>query len=1036
MKHLFTSLGVFAFTAFFAQESQFMGYFSPTKAELVPASKDQIMPKHEVIKPNFKGRELIEVDQSPHHNLDWVWQQHESNQKSATASVLWQVQGVGANVSPPDPSGATDSLFYVQGANGQGGTTVRIFNKQTGANVGGNAFTLSSKGSPVITGAGDPIFLYYKPAKRWFLTEFSSSGNRLLVYVSQTENPQGAYNRYAFTCPNFPDYPKWSFSTSADAFIVSTNEGGPPTVYAMRLSSLLAGTASPFIRVPIGYSLNGFGFQSITPVDLEGDNPAPAGMKPLFVRHRDDERHSNGSPDSNTNDWIEMWEMTINWGNNTATVAKVQDVAIAEIDSHLCGLTSFQCFQQPGTNTRLDPLRETVMFKAPMRVFDTHQAMVLALTTDVNGADRGGIRWIELRRAAGSLGNWTLHQEGTYAPGTTNRWMPGINMDKDGNILMAYSTSSSTAGDFPSLRMTGRRACDPLGQMTIPEITIKTGLSSRTSNTRWGDYHHMDIDPIDGKTFYFTGVYMEAQNAIRTSVSAMRIDPYATDAAVTNVFATNPNGICGSSAEIAVVIQNQGTSAISGGAFTWQVGNGTANTVNFTSNNLSANGSADTVVFIVNGLVSGNNIIQINLTAINGSTPDENICNDQKSITLETTGAAGFSTNIVVDQIPNCGVQNGQISLNVSGGQAPFVYILGETTQSSPIFQNIGSGSYAYTITDSEGCTVNGVYQLVADVVVNLTADASNASCFGLQDGSVALTASGGQSPYTYSADGTDYVNSFNFSGLGSGLYNFFTLDANGCAGSVSVNVSQPLAVSLNAIPTMISCNGSVDGSITAAAQGGSAPYSFSIDGISFGTNNVFNGLSAGTYTLTVRDANECSQTFNTTITQPSPIVLNAFMTGSTGNDGTISMNASGGQTPYTFSINGVNYFGGSFFSGLAPGTYTCYVKDNNGCIQTTSITVEETASLSSLSLNIHDVNLYPNPNNGIFELEIKGVKSGEVVCRLFNVSGIEVATFQLEVLNGQVKKTMELSPKLAVGSYYLGVYNGEKAVVKQFVKQ
>ena len=65
----------------------------------------------------------------------------------------------------------------------------------------------------------------------------------------------------------------------------------------MRLSNLLAGTASPFIGIPIGYSLNGFGFQSITPVDLEGDLAAPAGMKPLFIRHRDDESHTNGTPD-------------------------------------------------------------------------------------------------------------------------------------------------------------------------------------------------------------------------------------------------------------------------------------------------------------------------------------------------------------------------------------------------------------------------------------------------------------------------------------------------------------------------------------------------------------------------------------------------------------------------------------------------------------------------------------------------------------------------------------------------------------------
>ena len=110
------------------------------------------------------------------------------------------------------------------------------------------------------------------------------------------------------------------------------------------------------------------------------------------MRHRDDEKHTNGSPDSPTNDWIEIWEMTINWTNNTGSVAKIQDVPITEIDSDLCGLTSFSCISQPGTTVKLDPLRECVMYKAPMRVFNDHQAMVLCLATDVNGNNSAGVR--------------------------------------------------------------------------------------------------------------------------------------------------------------------------------------------------------------------------------------------------------------------------------------------------------------------------------------------------------------------------------------------------------------------------------------------------------------------------------------------------------------------------------------------------------------------------------------------------------------------------------------------------------------------
>ena len=385
-------------TSFFslAQNSEFMGNVSPITSNLVPQSSSNNEPKNHIIKPNFKGRELVEVDNSNTHLPDWVWQQHEVAEKNASATKLWDVQGLGTNLSPPDPSGEADSLYYIQATNSFNGSSYRIINKITSATVGNSTYTMQTLGGP--SGAGDPIVLYYKQARKWILTEFSNSGNKLLVHVSQTSNPQGAYWTYQFTCTQFPDYPKWSICPTSDALIVTTNEGGPPTTYAMKLSALVTGATSPFIKIAIGYSLNGFGFQSITPVDIEGDFAAPAGMKPLFVRHRDDESHSNGSPDSGANDWIELWEMTINWSNNTATVAKIQDISIAEIDSKLCGLTSFTCIPQPNTTVKLDPLREPVMFKAPMRVFETHQAMVLSLSTDVTGGDRAGVRWIELRR--------------------------------------------------------------------------------------------------------------------------------------------------------------------------------------------------------------------------------------------------------------------------------------------------------------------------------------------------------------------------------------------------------------------------------------------------------------------------------------------------------------------------------------------------------------------------------------------------------------------------------------------------------------
>ena len=237
MKRILTSLFILFTFSFFAQDSEFLGTFHPQETHLVPASNQIIEPKHQVIKPNFKGRDLIELDNSQTHNPDWVWQQHQgTTTKTTSATLLWSKDGLGAGISPPDPSGEVDRSVFIGAANG---AVYRLFNKSTGAIVGSNSYTMQTLGG--VAGAGDPIVLYYKPARRWFLTEFANSGNNLIVYVSKTSNPQGAYWYYIFNVgASFPDYPKYAFNTEADALVVTTNEN-TPAIYTMRLSTMLTG---------------------------------------------------------------------------------------------------------------------------------------------------------------------------------------------------------------------------------------------------------------------------------------------------------------------------------------------------------------------------------------------------------------------------------------------------------------------------------------------------------------------------------------------------------------------------------------------------------------------------------------------------------------------------------------------------------------------------------------------------------------------------------------------------------------------------
>ena len=222
-----------------SQESVFYGYFQPHEAELVPYIEDEILDKNDRIVPNFKGRELVQLDYIPQHYPDRKWQQHGSYNKSTSTSVIWQTQGIGSSISPPDPSGDVDSLYFIQGTNSNGGGAIKIFDKSTGASVTGT-LSMQTLSNTNINGLGDPIILYHQTAKRWFITQFASSGNKLLVYVSQTSDPQGDYYLYDFSCPGFPDYPKWSISESSDALLVSTNEGGAPTHSPIRAPRLWA----------------------------------------------------------------------------------------------------------------------------------------------------------------------------------------------------------------------------------------------------------------------------------------------------------------------------------------------------------------------------------------------------------------------------------------------------------------------------------------------------------------------------------------------------------------------------------------------------------------------------------------------------------------------------------------------------------------------------------------------------------------------------------------------------------------------------
>ncbi|MBN1886960.1 MAG: fibronectin type III domain-containing protein [Thermoflexales bacterium] len=417
---------------------------------------------------------------------------------------------------PPDTVGDVGPNHYIQLVNGNG-TQVSIYDKQ-GVRLAG-PFTLASlweanggsAGDPCTIGRGDPIPLYDQLADRWLLSEFASTGNHLCVYISRDSDPViSGWYVYDFSTPETPDYPK--YAVWPDAYYVSTNES-VPAVYALDRAKMLAGDSGATFQRFWAPELAGFDFQALIPGDLDGATPPPAGSPNYFLRHRDDEVHNPGANDP-SRDFLEVWEFRVDFDTPAnSSFAKALDIEVAEFDSTLCGLNNMYCFPQPG-GSLLDPIAEVVMWRLQYRNFGAYETLLGNFTVDV-GADRGGIRWFELRKAGS--GDWGLHQEGTYAPDAANRWIGGIAMDAAGNIALGYSVSSSSV--YPSIRYAGRLATDTLGTLPWGEYNVVAGTGSQASN-RWGDYSAMSVDPADDCTFWYTNEYIPAGGAWRTRIAS------------------------------------------------------------------------------------------------------------------------------------------------------------------------------------------------------------------------------------------------------------------------------------------------------------------------------------------------------------------------------------------------------------------------------------------------------------------------------------------------------------------------------------
>ena len=465
-------------------------------------------------------------------------------------------------ITPPDPVGDIGLNHYMQMINSSGGASFQIWDKQ-GQSVYGPAFT-STIWSQVGTGSiGDPIINYDHDAQRWIMMEMQGFGeNQLVIAVSADSDPTGAWTAWRIPTQGFPDYPKLYIWHNAYYItvneIVNTNQCAG---YALDREALLNG--EELINT---YRFNLPNYQAIryqpaTGVDWSGGPTPPEGSPGMIFRVYDDAWDGG-------QDLLQLWEIFVDWDNPSNNYAfGPTNFPTAPFETRVCfGGGLFDCIEQPGhpAVTRITALENIIMFSAPYRRFGSHESIVFNHITDISGqvGDGGdaGMRWYELRRDSGDL-SWYIRQQGTYAPDQENRFTGTLAMDAQGNICAGYSTASQLT--YPGLRVTGRRISDPLGEMPIQEYTLIPGGKSHSGDNRWGDYSSMSVDPVDGKTFWFTGEYQPANKPWSTRIGTFQIRRDTFDITPETITAPTSSALL-SSNQVTVRILNGGIEPASG----------------------------------------------------------------------------------------------------------------------------------------------------------------------------------------------------------------------------------------------------------------------------------------------------------------------------------------------------------------------------------------------------------------------------------------------------------------------------------------
>ncbi len=382
---------------------------------------------------------------------------------------------------------------------------------------------------------------------------------------------------------------------------------------------------------------------------------------------------------------------------------------------------------------------------------------------------------------------------------------------------------------------------------------------------------------------------------------------------------------------------------------------------------------------------------------------DANGCTQTSMVTVDVP-ALTLTANITA-ALECFGAADGSIEAAATGGIPPYEYKLNNGAyQSGNVFTGLAAGAYTVWVRDAFGTETMQVIMLEQPTQVTVSVTVV------LNDGTA--TFGGGTPPYTYTTNAPN----IDLQNLPNGTYSLVLSDANGCTGSTTFTVNVP-PLSWSSVTSNVTCAGAGNGSITVNAAGGIPPYEYSLNGGAFQSSNIFTGISAGTYTVVIRDSEGGQVSGTVTITAPLPVVLTASSTGTV-----ITATATGGMAPYQYSLNGGALQPTGTFSGLNPGTtYTVMATDASGCTATLVVMTSAVVELAQ----VWGLTVSPNPGIGLFQLTMQQAPA-VLHAEVYDGVGKLLRSLDFAPNGGQFTTTLDLQD-LPNGTYILRLTDGKQ---------